>query len=62
MKINKKFFGWIAGSLALILVGVVPVRGADGDPDAKQEVRNVEALAKLKERKQVTLLYVKGMT
>jgi hypothetical protein len=35
---------------------------ADGDPDVKQEVRNVAATAKLKERKQVTLIYVKGMT
>jgi|TARA_B100001079_G_scaffold172323_1_gene147821 hypothetical protein len=62
MKINRKKFGWIAGALALVWLGVFPVQGADGDPDAKQEVRNVEALAKLKERKQVTLLYVKGMT
>ncbi len=62
MKINRKKFGWIARALALVLVGVVPMQSADGDPDVKQEVRNVEALAKLNERKQVTLLYVKGMT
>ena len=62
MKINKKIFGWIAGGLALVLVSTASVQGADGDPDAKQAVRNTEALAKLKERKQVSLLYVKGMT
>lgn len=62
MKINRKFFGRIAGVLALVWLGVFPVCSADGDPDAKQEVRNVEALAKLKDRKQVSLLYVKGMT
>lgn len=62
MKINKKIFGWIAGSLALFFVSAVPMLGADGDPDAKQEVRKEAAIAKLKERKQVSLLYVKGMT
>jgi len=62
MKINKKFFGWIVGSLALFSVSVIPALGADGDPDAKQDVRNAAAIAKLKDHKQVSLLYVKGMT
>tara|TARA_Y100000815_G_scaffold55089_1_gene44658 strand:+ start:118 stop:306 length:189 start_codon:yes stop_codon:yes gene_type:complete len=62
MKINREKFGWIAGALALFFMSAGPVLGADGDPDAKQEVRNAAAIAKLKERKQVSLLYVKGMT
>jgi hypothetical protein len=43
-------------------MSAVALLGADGDPDAKQEVRKAAAIAKLKERKQVSLLYVKGMT
>jgi hypothetical protein len=62
MKINRKIFGWLTGALALVLVGAVPVCGADGDPDAKQEVRDAAVVAKLKDHKQVSLLYVKGMT
>ena len=62
MRINRGKFGLIAGALALVLVSAVPVLGADGDPDAKQDVRNASVVAKLKEREQVSLLYVKGMT
>ena len=62
MRINREKFGLIAGALALVLVSAVPVLGADGDPDAKQDVRNASAVTKLKEREQVSLLYVKGMT
>ncbi len=62
MRINREKFGLIAGALALVLVSAVPVLGADGDPDAKQDVRNASVVAKLKEREQVSLLYVKGMT
>ena len=62
MKINREKFGWIAGALALVFMSAVPMLGADGDPDAKQEVRKAAAIAKLKEHKQVSLLYVKGMT
>ena len=62
MRINREKFGLIAGALALVLVSAVPVLGADGDPDAKQDVRNASAVVKLKEREQVSLLYVKGMT
>ncbi|MDP7011627.1 MAG: hypothetical protein QF685_09625 [Verrucomicrobiota bacterium] len=62
MRINRKKIGWIVGALALILVGVVPVCGADGDPDAKQDVRDAAVVEKLKDHKQVSLLYVKGMT
>ena len=42
-------------------LSVVTVSAADGDPDAKQEVRDIAAKAKLKERKNISLLYVKGM-
>ena len=62
MRINREKFGLIAGALALVLASAVPVLGADGDPDAKQDVRNASVVAKLKEREQVSLLYVKGMT
>ena len=42
-------------------LSVVTVSAADGDPDAKQEVRDIAAKAKLKERKNILLLYVKGL-
>ena len=42
-------------------LSVVTVSAADGDPDAKQEVRDIAAKAKLKERKNISLLYVKGL-
>ena len=62
MKINKTITGWVFGALALLLATGVPALAADGDPDAKEDVRNASAVAKLKEREQVSLLYVKGMT
>ena len=34
---------------------------ADGDPDAKQEVRDIAAIKLLKERKDISLAYVKGL-
>jgi len=42
-------------------LGVASATAADGDPDAKQEVRNIAAVKLLKERKDVSLLYVKGL-
>jgi len=39
-----------------------PVRAQDGAPDAKPEARTVAAVKTLNTEKQVTLLYVKGMT
>ena len=62
MRINREKFGLIAGALALVLVSAVPMLGADGDPDVKQDVRIASAVVKLTEREQVSLLYVKGMT
>ena len=62
MKIKKRITGWVFGALALMLVNSISVLAADGDPDAKQDIRNAAAIAKLKECKQVSLLYVKGMT
>ena len=62
MKIRRKLVEWGMGEFALVLLTGSSAMAADGDPDAKQEVRNAAAIAKLKERKQVSLLYVKGMT
>ena len=62
MKINREKFGWIAGALALFFMSAGPVLGADGDPDAKQEVRDVAAISKLKKLENISLFYVKGMT
>ena len=42
-------------------MSIVTVSAADGDPDAKQEVRDIAAKSKLKERKNISLLYVKGL-
>ena len=62
MKAGKKYFGWVVGVCALVIISASVGRAADGDPDAKQEVRDASAIAKLKELKDVSLLYVKGMT
>ena len=62
MKIKKRIIGSVFGALALMLVYSISVLAADGDPDAKRDIRSAAAIAKLKERKQVSLLYVKGMT
>ena len=62
MKARNTVKVFFLGLYALTLLQVISLSAADGDPDAKQEVRNVEALVKLKDRKQVSLLYVKGMT
>ena len=58
MKI-KKLFG--LGLMAVALMAS-PVRAQDGAPDAKPEARMVAAVKTLNTEKQVTLLYVKGMT
>ncbi len=39
-----------------------PAYAQDGAPDAKQDVRSVAAIKMLKAEKDVSLLYVKGMT
>ena len=58
MKI-KKLFG-----LGLMVAALMasPARAQDGAPDAKPETRAVAAVKTLNTEKQVTLLYVKGMT
>jgi copper chaperone CopZ len=48
-------------NLAAIMVVVTSAAAADGDPDAKQEVRNVAAVKLLKEHKDMSLVYVKGL-
>jgi hypothetical protein len=55
----KKIFG--IGLMAAALMAS-PARAQDGAPDAKQEVRDVAATKVLKAEKDVSLLYVKGMT
>lgn len=47
--------------MVVAALGVASATAADGDPDAKQEVRNIAAAKLLKERKDVSLLYVKGL-
>jgi hypothetical protein len=55
----KKAFG-----IGLMAAGLVasPVVAQDGAPDVKQDVRSVAAIKTLKAEKDVSLLYVKGMT
>jgi len=38
------------------------VKGADGFPEVNRDVRAKEATKKLNDRKQVALIFVKGMT
>ena len=58
--IKKKMKSWVA-IMTVVALGMTAAAAADGDPDAKQEVRNVAAVKLLKERKDVSLLYVKGL-
>ena len=58
IKISVK--SWLA-IMVLAALGVTMATAADGDPDVKQEVRNVAAIKMLKERKGVSLMYVKGL-
>ncbi len=50
--------------MGLLTAGLMasPVQAQDGAPDAKPEVRAAAAVKTLNAEKQVTLLYVKGMT
>ena len=45
----------------LLSFGFVLSYGADGDPDVNQKVRNLAAIKKIKETKDISLLYVKGL-
>ena len=58
--IKKSVKNW-AAIMVVAALGVASATAADGDPDAKQEVRNVAAAKLLKEHKDVSLLYVKGL-
>jgi hypothetical protein len=62
MKIRRKLNGWVAATVAAALLTGSSVIAADGDPDAKQEVRAVAAISKLKKLENISLFYVKGMT
>ena len=59
--IIKKNVVCLVALIASTGLSVVTVAAADGDPDAKQEVRDIAVKAMLKERKNITLLYVKGL-
>ena len=62
MKIRRKLNGWVAAAFAAALLTGSSLIAADGDPDAKQEVRAVAAISKLKKLENISLFYVKGMT
>ena len=59
--IIKKNVVCLVALIASTGLSVVTVAAADGDPDAKQEVRDIAVKAKLKERKNISLVYVKGL-
>ncbi|MBC8325669.1 MAG: hypothetical protein H8E27_08590 [Verrucomicrobia subdivision 3 bacterium] len=48
--------------IGLLAAGLMSVQAEDGAPEAKPEVRSAAAVKTLNAEKQVTLLYVKGMT
>ena len=60
LKIRKKLVCLVV-LIASVALSIVTVSAADGDPDAKQEVRDIAVKSKLKERKNISLLYVKGL-
>ena len=51
----------VFSSMFLLSFGFVLSYGADGDPDVNQKVRNLAAIKKIKETKDISLLYVKGL-
>ena len=58
--IKNRVNGWLVALVVTSLVAV-SAKSADGDPDVKQEVRNIAALKLLKARNDVSLLYVRGL-
>lgn len=58
--IKNRVNSWLVALVVTSLVAV-SAKSADGDPDVKQEVRNVAAVKLLKARKDVSLLYVRGL-
>ena len=61
MNLIKKSVKNLAAIMVVVALGVTSASAADGDPDAKQEVRNVAAFKLLKEHKDMSLVYVKGL-
>ena len=61
MNLIKKSVKNLAAIMVVVALGVTSASAADGDPDAKQEVRNVAAVKLLKEHKDMSLVYVKGL-
>lgn len=51
----------LAAVMTVAIFGMVAATSADGDPDANQEVRDVAAIKLLKERKDISLAYIKGL-
>ena len=56
----NKMKSW-AAVMTMTILGMVAATSADGDPDAKQELRDVAAVKLLKDRKDISLAYVKGL-
>ena len=50
-----------AAVMTVAIFGMVAATSADGDPDANKEVRDVAAIKLLKERKDISLAYIKGL-
>jgi len=51
----------LAAVMTVAIFGMVAATSADGDPDANQEVRDFAAIKLLKERKDISLAYIKGL-
>ncbi len=51
----------LAAFMTVAIFGIVAATSADGDPDANQEVRDVAAIKLLKEQKDISLAYIKGL-
>jgi hypothetical protein len=61
MNLKRNSMMLVFSSIFLLSFGFVLSYGADGDPDVNQEVRNLAAIKKIKETKDISLLYVKGL-
>ena len=61
MNLKRNSMMLVFSSMFLLSFGFVLSYGADGDPDVNQKVRNLAAIKKIKETKDISLLYVKGL-
>ena len=61
MNLKRNSMILVFSSMFLLSFGFVLSYGADGDPDVNQKVRNLAAIKKIKETKDISLLYVKGL-